>query len=86
MKKNKSLISLDLRDNTGFTKEYSLYIFKKLKKNLQNYKKQKIELLQQRDLTLNSEKKRDQNYKSLEESRRNSLQPRGKNNNSANKM
>ena len=34
LKKDTSLISLDLRDNPGFTKEYSLYIYKKLKKNL----------------------------------------------------
>jgi hypothetical protein len=34
LKKNTSLISLDLRDNFGFTKELSVYIFKKLKRNL----------------------------------------------------
>ena len=78
MKKNTSLISLDLRDNPGFTKEYSLYIYKKLKKNLELYKEKKKELLvntQNKDITLISEGKA-QKYKSLEQSRRKSLQPR----------
>jgi|JI10StandDraft_1071094.scaffolds.fasta_scaffold283421_3 hypothetical protein len=38
MKKNNSLISLDLRGNPGFNKEYSVYILKKLKQNIEKYR------------------------------------------------
>lgn len=34
MKKNHAIVSLDLRGNPGLTKEFSAYIYKKLKCNL----------------------------------------------------
>ena len=44
LKKNNSLISLDLRDNEGLTKEYSRYIYKKLVLNMDRYKQQRENL------------------------------------------
>ena len=44
LKNNTSLISLDLRDNEGLTREYSRYIYKKLLLNMEKYKQQKLEM------------------------------------------
>jgi hypothetical protein len=44
LKKNNSLISLDLRANEGLTKEYSRYIYKKLVLNMDKYKQQRENL------------------------------------------
>jgi len=41
LKNNNSLISLDLRENEGLSKEYSRYIYKKLVLNMDKYKQQR---------------------------------------------
>lgn len=49
LKKNSSLISLDLRDNEGLTREYSRYIYKKLVLNMDRYKQQREKADRQRE-------------------------------------
>ncbi len=39
LKKTRNILSLDLRDNPGFTKDFSLKILESLKKNMLFYKK-----------------------------------------------
>ena len=43
LKQNRSLISVDLRENEGLTREYSRYIYKKLVLNMERYKQKKQE-------------------------------------------
>ena len=38
MKKNYTIVSLDLRGNPGLSKELSLYMYKKLTENIERYK------------------------------------------------
>ena len=44
LKQNSSLISVDLRENEGLTREYSRYIYKKLVLNMERYKQKKEEM------------------------------------------
>ena len=54
LKSNFSLISLDLRENQGLTRQYSRYIYKKLLLNMQKYKQKKEEIQTIKEKTLSN--------------------------------
>ena len=65
LKNNNSLISMDLRENEGLSKEYSRYIYKKLLLNMEKYKQQRLVIEKNKEL-VKSEGKNNQNQGFIE--------------------
>ena len=71
LKNNNSLISMDLRENEGLSKEYSRYIYKKLLLNMEKYKQQRLVIEKNKEL-VKSEGKNNQNQGFIESINNNS--------------